>query len=470
MRVKRSESRRVQQLTCPSQLPSAMDMETTNGDEEEEGEVTATDIARNKVHVRGTDVLTTKDLENFAHDHYPSDRLTKVEWIDDNSANIIYETSDAAVEALNAFSTEYSDDPLELRLAKELATHPQVHLSVRQATASDVKQPGAAKRSRFYLMNPDYDPESQPRRGRFNDERWRRPRGRARHENDSAGRRRGSGDDVPFDVNLYDEDTGTTSEAKGYQSDKESAAHGKRAGGDLFAGKQQARLRNRSASPIREGDGRYGFEDNHPYRRTARRRSPSPGLQRRANRGARDDLRVELFPRKKSTSALTNGHDDASAPRVGKELFPDKVNHKRHDAKDLHPDEVAVAIGQYNFDGQNERGTWNRSSRGRENIRQAAEPRDLFSRIDGGPGMKVDRSQGRLTDEPASDGFSIKGAGERGFSILGASKDKPENPLVKELFQRKTNTSDMDRNRGKDLFDGRIKGRGSQRKMAEDLF
>jgi hypothetical protein len=67
-------------------------------------------------------------------------------------------------------------------------------------------------------------------------------------------------------------------------------------------------------------------------------------------------------------------------------------------------------------------------------------------------------------------GFSIKGAGnaehDSGFSILGASRERTQNPLVKELFPLKSGGGEG----GKDLFDGRIKGRGAQRRRAEDLF
>lgn len=49
-----------------------------------------------------------------------------------------------------------------------------------------------------------------------------------------------------------------------------------------------------------------------------------------------------------------------------------------------------------------------------------------------------------------------------GFSILGASREKVENPLVKELFPTRSG--------GKNLFDGRIKGRAAQRRRAEDFY
>lgn len=87
-----------------------------------------------------------------------------------------------------------------------------------------------------------------------------------------------------------------------------------------------------------------------------------------------------------------------------------------------------------------------------------------MARISGG------RDDGRLQSRPKSSegdvGFSFKGAGSGGsFSFKGASKGKAaESGLVKELFSMKAGDG------GRDLFEGRIKGRGNQRRRAEDLF
>ena len=81
------------------------------------------------------------------------------------------------------------------------------------------------------------------------------------------------------------------------------------------------------------------------------------------------------------------------------------------------------------------------------------------------------RGNGRLSRDGDDDvGVSIKGEasrsgnGNQGFSFLGASNgQRPENPLVKELFPIKNGGQ-------KDLFDGRVKGRANGRRRAEDLF
>jgi hypothetical protein len=90
----------------------------------------------------------------------------------------------------------------------------------------------------------------------------------------------------------------------------------------------------------------------------------------------------------------------------------------------------------------------------------------------------------RENDQSSSrdQGFSFKGAGagkaEPGFSILGASESNNNNRerganLAKELFPHRAGNSNSNGrsetpNGGRDLFDGRIKGRA--RKRAEDLF
>lgn len=410
----------------------------------EEGEVAPAIIAATKVHVLGLAELTTQDIENFARDHYDSDLFKRVEWVDDNSANLVYDTAEAAKEALQIFSRESVEDPLESRAAKALATHPHVELFVRQAVASDQKERGAAHRSAFYLRHPELDPLENPR-GRGRGRGWGGRSGRGRgwgrggYREDDRHSRRGSNAE-PFDVSLYDEDSSSlkkqaaqplnTSRAGSFHSEEDVLAkradRRPRRGEELFASKLSGRLRNRSASPIRDGDGRYGFSDDQPYRQTARRRSPIRARSHQENYAAREDLKTELFPSRKKSSALTNGNGAielfpgrALSPiRRDDDLFPEKLNHKRHDAKDIHPNEVASAIGKFDISLPKECVSNNDSGR------RPAPGRDLFSRID------ANSATGRLNERPVSaDDFSFKGASrkeDQGVSFLGASKDRME--------------------------------------------
>ena len=468
-----------------------------NGVEEakEEGEVDGTTTQSTKVHVRGVDRLNTFDIRQWAEEHYSSDLFKKVQWIDDTSANLIYDTEIAAAEALSALSAEGVADPLQLRQAKSLSTYPEAPIQVRQAIVADAKAPGAKDRSAFYLFNKEWDPDnpdnirSSNRKRRWGDGDDRDRKYRRRDYGDNKHLRRGSRDTGSFHEDMYDDAPKAATSERRNSSPSGNQNMGRRGepGKDLFAGRESGRLRNRSASPGREGDGRYGFEDEQPRRPTARPRSRTPpGIRGgRDNHGVRDQLRKELFPDRKGSTVLTNGHSHTasresfstrpSSFNSARELFPDKLSgkaHRRQEAKELHPDEIADAIGKYNIDGANEYRTYSRSGRRPEQRPERKEKgggKDLFSRINGGP--QVESTYGRLQDRPPIErgdaGFAIKGAGraneDAGFSILGASRENAQNPLVKELFPVKAGGS-------RDLFDGRIKGRGAQRRRAEDLF
>lgn len=491
--MRRQQRCSTRKLTHYVQRAEAAATEAMNGVEEakEEGEVDATAPVLNKVHIRGVNELSTQDIQRYAEEHYSLDLFKKVQWIDDTSANIIYDTEVAAAEALNALSAEQVTEPLQLRQAKTLSTHPNMELQVRQAIEADVKAPGAKDRSRYYLFHPEMDPDNPDnlrygnRKRRRMDDGYPANKYRRRDYQDDLFHRRASVDKGNFHEDMYGDDPQGDVRRSSYSSGSEYGRRKVKYDEDLIAKKEDGRLRNRSASPGRDGDGRFGFREDQPRRPTARARSPIRQEVRRGsdNRGVRDNLRKELFPDRKGSSALTNGHMNgapkelfASRPSSSastKELFPDRFNgsaHRRREAKDIHPDEVADAIGKYNLDGAAERIT--HSSSGRRPDRSERKPngagRDLFARINGGP--QVESSYGRLQDRPKDAGFSIKGAGRvdesPGLSILGASREQAENPLVKELFPMKAGGGKG----GKDLFDGRIKGRGAQRRRAEDLF
>lgn len=473
----------------------------------EEGEVDPNAMVPTKVHLRGLDDLTTKRIEDGAREICNMDLYRRLQWIDDTSANLIFDTGEAAADALAALSADEEGEPLRLRAVKQLEAVGGAQLQARMATEADVKVAGAKDRSRFYLMNPDYDPDSRPRKRK--NVREHGPRYKRRRESaDDIFHRRDSDHGVPFNVDFYDDApsapepadrTVSRSPAGGYDGRRKN-----RQGEDLFAGRDDGRLRSdrtrdRSASPDREGDGRYGFSEEQPYRRTARQRSATPPRLRRnrENQDARLERSKELFANRGTTSTLkSNGHapEPRKAPNGNtedlfldrttngsRELFPDKAQHRRQEARDIDLDEVATAIGQYNLDGTYETVTYNLSGPGRagrnSNNNDSNAGRDLFARVTDGPQSSGNgrlRNNGKDQDQ----GFSFKGAGreEPGYSILGASANGSKRErganLAKELFPHRAGGggggSSGAPNGGKDLFDGRIKGRG--RKRAEDLF
>lgn len=394
-----------------------------NGVEEaEEGEVDASAPAPNKVHVRGLDNLSQNDIMQWAEEHAAMELFKKVQWIDDTSANLIYDTETAAADALNAFSAEEVLDPLQPRQAKGLSTQPQVELQVRQAIVADVKAPGAKDRSKFYLFNPDWDPDNPDnirrdnRKRRWNEDNGRDRKYRRRDWGNERYRAREPRSKAAFHEDMYGDDpqTGDNSRRNSHSSFSDTGRRQVKYDDDvdLIASKDRGRLRDRSASPIRDGDGRYGFNDDQPRRPTARARSRSPpGIRAgRDNRSRRDEIRKELFPDKRSNSAFADDAMDVSrdtrtnpsnSSSIRTELFPERSGsiHRRQSAKHISANEVADAIGRYRFDGTDDWRAYGWSGRRPENDgrsrdrdRENGAGRDLFARIKGGP--KAESSYG----------------------------------------------------------------------------
>lgn len=351
-------------------------------DEQEEGEVDTTEVAPTKIHISGVDNLTTEDIKRFAAEYYSPEQLQRVEWIDDHRAKLVYASEEAAAEALYALSADGDAVPAAQAVegtqwrAKAMSTHPDTELLVRQARLDDVKAPKAAERSRFYLMNPEYDPierrarQEEARRGRGGRGRGRDEYRKRTYDDREHSRRT---NDKPFDASMYDDDMdssamrNTKDLARGSMYDdvdpSESRSKRRRVSqdGDLFANRTNGRLRDRSASPIRDGDGRYGFNDEQPRRQTARRRSRTPPRRRSSidNRAVRDNVKKELFPGKGKITGSTNGdglvsqskelfpHRASSPAKRNRELFPNKTpnsNHRRQDA--MSPDEAVDIVNQ----------------------------------------------------------------------------------------------------------------------------
>jgi hypothetical protein len=492
------------------QAAEAAQHDAMNGIEQapEEGEVEPNAIVPHKVHLRGLDDLTTQKIEAGVREVCDLDLYHRLQWIDDTSANLIFNTEAAAADALAALSAEEESEPLRLRAVKPLEALGGSQLQARMAIESDVKVAGAKDRSRFYLMNPAYDPDSRPRKRKNVREQGPRYKRSRRQSEDEIFHRRNSQQSTPFNVDFYDDPPSAAEPAARRASPSSASSYDvkkkTRSGEDLFAGRDNGRLRNnnsrdRSASPDRDGDGRYGFSEEQPYRRTARQRSATPPRLRRnrENQDARLERSKELFPPRGTTSTLKSG-GQAPEPRRpangnttdlfpdrttngSRELFPDKAQHRRHDARDIAIDEVATAIGQYNLDGTFEAIAYTYTISGPGRAGQKSKPnenagRDLFARVTGGPQSSSNNGRLRNGDSAAQDqGFSFKGAGrdEPGFSILGASGNSEKNRerganLARELFPHRAGAGSGAPNGGKDLFDGRIKGRA--RKRAEDLF
>jgi Nuclear cap-binding protein subunit 3 len=119
--------------------------------------VTGTSQARPEaVHIRGVDNLSTDDIRLYALTLYPSIEF-KVEWIDDTSLNLVYESADIAISALQTMSLPRIEElpSSTLRPAKPLTGEKPIEgLKIRIAFMGDKKERGARDRSRWYLFNP----------------------------------------------------------------------------------------------------------------------------------------------------------------------------------------------------------------------------------------------------------------------------------------------------------------------------
>ncbi|KAK6833768.1 hypothetical protein PG990_001398 [Apiospora arundinis] len=419
--------------TQPQDTPSpgeVVDTSTTNEVPESQT------LLPNKIHVRGLDVLNPEEVKAFVAEHYPDSRFERIEWIDDSSANLIFPSEAIAQGALVALAAVEIGDVtqlplLELLPAKGFSKRTEVALQIRLAVASDKKQVGAAQRSRFYLLNPEYDPETRKRyRDRDSEGSRRRPRRR-------------SYDDEPieqFSANMYDDEAdvpsarSATSQTRhrrsrtpnddGNDRYRRSSYRDSNRSKELFpegtSGRGSSR-RDRSASPMRDRDDDL---DMHARSADEAARKNRRGARSIKERLSREDKGKELFP-EKTLFSESNRLEDADATssylssRFALPLYDDKDDDRQPRSKRLE-DRVTVPSGR------------------------------LADRIS----APSDRS-----------GINIRGAAnqrgsDQGFAIKGASK------TAKELFPDKFGS-----NAGKELFSDRLEGRTTRRRQkAGDLF
>jgi hypothetical protein len=283
----------------PCQQTSIVAQETSASDDASAPE----GIAACKIHIRGLDNLSTDDVKALASEHYGP--VKRVEWIDDESANLIFLSDSAAQDALLALSAVPMTDPTSLPLgetvlAKPLSSKPDVSLHIRLALLSDKKAPGAASRSRYYLFHPEQDPEERRR------QREQRYRTRDRNDYRSGSHRRARDDDdvvETYHAAMYDDDEAALAgRATPPRSSRRSRS---REIGDRFGERRRNqtkelfpdRKRNRSASPLRDGDGDARMDV------ATSGRGAGTSSNRRAASGLKDLLDVddeprELFPTK----------------------------------------------------------------------------------------------------------------------------------------------------------------------------
>ncbi|KAI0016745.1 hypothetical protein F4780DRAFT_772735 [Xylariomycetidae sp. FL0641] len=405
-----------------------------------------------KVHIQGLDILNPAEVKAYVAEHVTDNSLERIEWIDDSTANLLFASEAAASSALVSLAADPIPDPSQLLprttlQAKPFSTKPGLTLQVRPALASDKKQAGAAQRSRFYLLNPEYDPEQ---RRRTNESRRYRDRD---YDDDhrQRRRRRSSVERNHFDVNLYDD---SVEEPRGSRRPTRDSY---RPGREDRDGSEDA-LRN-------ENRGKELFPEGSTGSRTrARDRSASPTRSYLDEPYPEDPLgRVVPAPNTDSTWARRNRNMETARKiksqfvrkeRV-KELFPDRsssdtgrLGDQVEDAAELLRKGITLPLMDDNDDAPGPR------------------TRRLEDRITApGHGRLADRISSPASRTEAESAFSIRGAasqrsGNQGFAIKGNA-----GKTVKELFPDKFGS-----NAGKELFAEPMEGRTRRRQRAGDLF
>ncbi|KAI5820274.1 hypothetical protein BZA77DRAFT_302010 [Pyronema omphalodes] len=270
-----------------------------------------------RIHIRGVDNLSTAQVEAYIAEHF-SEKMERLEWIDDTSLNIVYENPALARAALAALSVEDAANipQLELREAKPFSQSPDSHLLVRISKPSDRKERGARERSRYYLFHPEEDRgEARERR----DRNRRRPRRSVSRDNRDVR----DGGDGDYSRRYYDSREDGARRRQDHYAD------------DMYddAPKSTTRTRSRSRSPVRQR--RYPRSRSPPRRSqldsNSRRRSRSP-IELFPSKCIRPSERPskELFPRKSysSTAAMDKEPYPISTPTAPAssetELFPGK--------------------------------------------------------------------------------------------------------------------------------------------------
>ena len=453
-------------------------------------DITSEQPTPHKVHLRGVDDLTTDDIKAYATECYPDEACKRIEWINDTSVNIVYETPAIAMKGLAHLTADGVMEAtvipeLQLRIAKSYSARPEAPLKVRTALFTDQKPKRAYEASRFYMMHPEHDPRERRRQGSSGPDEYRRRRyGKQEHR-----RRRRDDDEQGFDASMYDDNEDALAARQNGIRHRQDSRSTMTSEGEATSSKEGSRAGAIPSGPARRG--RYGTNDRRRRSASPRRgggngrfgrRTPPPRYELQdPDPFPHENATKELFP-SKSSSVMDIGAElrGVTSMAKGKELFPNKNpsggmkselfpnkksprSHRRSDAfdaADITADLFANGMSVPFVDGANERPT-------------PAASRSLADRItDGSNFGRLSQNDPDPDPEALQDlengGFSIRGIAKQpseGFSIRGMASDIPTHSRVKELFPGKASG-----NAGKELFGGGLQSRGGPRNKASDMF
>lgn len=408
--------------------------------------------------------------------------------MNDSSANLVFSSETAAQEALLLLSAVDIADATQLPLgevlpAKPVSDQPQIVLQVRFAVESDKKERGAAQKSRFYLLNPEWDPETDEGRRR------REGRNRRYRERDDRGSYRRSGrgryddrydergEEMPesFDVNLYDDDPAALSKRatlsprprsdRGRGRGRNSPSPSDRSDQDRYRPANQGRelfpnsrpkdtlrsergsyARNRSASPATSD--RNAMEDDLAKDREAVRN----------NRDKARSIKERLYTK---STRNENGPRELFPTAAKKELFPVKSGSGGGGAVMDQVHVLSEGMACLSYDGTVE-------SDGSTPI--SSRFFSLQQQIYSQDGTMLTRYS--TADPSKNNAMSIRGLSRQAQDQGGMLTIKGRAKSVKELFPNKFNddSPNSSTNAGKELFADRSDGRSRNRRRAGDLF
>ncbi|KAK9333893.1 hypothetical protein V1520DRAFT_73632 [Lipomyces starkeyi] len=249
------------------------------------------------VLLHGVDQMSTDDVKSYASHYFP--QITpNIEWIDDSSVLFVFDSEDAAKQALEAFTSEaeYYDQPPEGTALRNAKVHPlngKYALKVRVALQSDRKTKWSRERSKYYLFHGD--PREQLYEKRRQETRSRRPRRRSASPEKpvhmdlvefSRGRRR-QNDEDDFPSVLKD--------TRRRQNDDDFPSVLKDTHAPISKSWAKAGSIDRYVPSARDSGPSSRRIDRHGPRDTPRRRSLSPD---RYQAGSGDRARDGGFPRR----------------------------------------------------------------------------------------------------------------------------------------------------------------------------
>lgn len=411
-------------------------------------------------------MLDETQLKQYVSANVGGKGADRIEWVDDSSANLVFNSESAAQDALKLLAAVDILDvtqlpPLEVLPAKPVPEKPEVALQVRFAVESDRKVKGAAQRSRFYLFHPEWDPETEEgkRRREGRDRRYRDREDRGGYRRNGRGRYddRNEEEPEPFDVNLYDDDTGALarrvtprgSRRRDSRSPSDPEDSDRRrplnAGKELFPNKAGKEL-----FPNKVGKELF---PNHKPRDSLRseRGASSRDRSRSPARDERDAMMDDLAKDRevqRNRETARSLKERISRPTSGaRELFPSKVSSGSNAQMDQVPADLLAGMLRLSYDGSADFPSPPFSAFRSQQTSDLRQERK----------MVTFKFADRVTDP--SNGISIKGmAASQGISIKGTANKK-------ELFPEK-----LGGNSGKELFAGKLEGRGRRRQKAEDLY